>query len=231
MSNSLSKRRSFLSQLGAGVTLAGAGFTLSAVPAAGQSASGAYSPKRHAEDGWMDSLPGSHRLVIDTTTPRGFAEGLAFAGNFLKASMDGYKLADHDSAIIIVARHFATPFAFKDPVWAKYGKVLPPFAAMDDPKTNQRPAFNLLNAPGYGLTLPNFGTTVDDVTKRGVHFAVCQMATGFFAGMFAKATGGTDSAVYAELTANLVDNSHLAAAGIIAVNRAQERGYTLASAG
>jgi hypothetical protein len=35
--------------------------------------------------------------------------------------------------------------------------------------------------------------------------------------------------VFNELTANLVGNAHLVAAGIVAVNRAQERGYTLAT--
>ena len=66
----------------------------------------------------MDSIPGSHRLVIDTTTPRGFAEALAFAGNFLTASAAGYNLTDRDNAIVIVARHFATPFGFKDPMFS-----------------------------------------------------------------------------------------------------------------
>ena len=38
-------------------------------------------------------------------------------------------------------------------------------------------------------------------------------------------------AVYKELTSNLIRNSHMVAAGIVAVNRAQERGYTFANAG
>ena len=35
---------------------------------------------------------------------------------------------------------------------------------------------------------------------------------------------------YNELAANLVPNSHMVAAGIVAVNRAQERGFTLVTA-
>jgi hypothetical protein len=57
------------------------------------------------------------------------------------------------------------------------------------------------------------------------------MATRFISGQLAQATGANADTVYNELTANLVGNSHLVAAGILAVNRAQERGYTLASAG
>jgi hypothetical protein len=56
------------------------------------------------------------------------------------------------------------------------------------------------------------------------------MATRFFAGQLAQATGGNADAVYTEIAVNLVGNAHLVAAGIVAVNRAQERGYTLATA-
>jgi hypothetical protein len=38
-------------------------------------------------------------------------------------------------------------------------------------------------------------------------------------------------AVYNEVVANLMSNSHLAPAGILIVKRAQERGYSFASAG
>jgi hypothetical protein len=221
-------RRSFLTRLGAGVTVLGSGLAAGTGTAAAQSA-GAR-PARHAQDEWMDKLPGKHRLVFDTTTPAGFGAAVAYANNFLTASKDGYGLTDQDHGIIIVARHFATPFAYNDAMWAKYVKAMPPFVVLDDPKTKQRPTFNLYNVGTYGLDLPNLGTTIPDVVKRGVHFAVCQMATRFFAGPLAQGTGGNADAVYNELVANLVGNSHLAAAGIVAVNRAQEHGYTLSTA-
>jgi hypothetical protein len=61
------------------------------------------------------------------------------------------------------------------------------------------------------------------------------MATRRTATTFAqKAGAGADDkakidALYKELTANLVPNAHIVPAGIVAVNRAQERGYTLAT--
>jgi hypothetical protein len=229
-SDSLVPRRSFLTKLGAGVTVAGTSLASGVSLASGQSASSAFRPARHAQDDWMDKLPGKHRLVFDTTTPAGFGAAVAYANNFLTADKDGYGLTDQDHGIIIVARHFATTFAYNDAMWAKYGKAMPPFVVIDDPKTKQRPNFNLYNVGTYGLDLPNLGTTIPDVVKRGVHFAVCQMATKFFAGPLAQATGGNADAVYNELVANLVGNSHMAAAGIVAVNRAQERGYTLSTA-
>jgi hypothetical protein len=223
-------RRSFLTRLGAGVTVLGSGVAAGAGVANAQSASSGSRPARHAQDDWMDKLAGKHRLVFDTTTPAGFGAAVAYANNFLTASKDGYGLTDQDHGIIIVARHFATVYAYNDAMWAKYGKAMPPFVVIDDPKTKQRPTFNLYNVGTYGLDLPNLGTTIPDVVKRGVNFAVCQLATRFFAGPLAQATGGNADAVYNELVANLVSNSHMAAAGIVAVNRAQEHGYTLSTA-
>ena len=57
------------------------------------------------------------------------------------------------------------------------------------------------------------------------------MATRRIAGAIAQATGGNAAAIYTELVANLIGNAHMAAAGILAVNRAQERGYAFASVG
>jgi hypothetical protein len=228
--NPLVARRSFLTRLGAGMTVLGSGMAAGAPVANAQSAAGNFRPARHTQDEWMDKLQGKHRLVFDTTTPAGFGAAVAYANNFLTADKDGYGLTDQDHGIIIVARHFATTFAYNDAMWAKYGKAMPPFVVIDDPKTKQRPTINLYNVGTYGLDLPNLGTTIPDVVKRGVHFAVCQMATKFFSGMLAQATGGTADAVYNEIVANLVGNSHMAAAGIVAVNRAQEHGYTLSTA-
>jgi len=56
---------------------------------------------------------------------------------------------------------------------------------------------------------------------------VCDMATHFFAGQVAMAIGGNADDVYKDLVANLIPSSHMVAAGVVAVNRAQERGYTL----
>jgi intracellular sulfur oxidation DsrE/DsrF family protein len=222
-------RRSFLARLGGGLSVAGISLAGSAPEAAAQSAAGGgrFQAARHAQDDWMDTLPGRHRFVFDATTASTFGAALAYANNFFIASDSGYGLKDPDAAVIIVARHFATPFAYKDAVWAKYGTPLTGVTNLSDPKTKQPPTTNLYNTAGYD-DLANMGTTVDTLLKRGVHFAVCQMATKFFSGMLA-GPGGNADAVYNEVVANLVPNSHLVAAGIVAVNRAQERGYTLAT--
>jgi intracellular sulfur oxidation DsrE/DsrF family protein len=127
-----------------------------------------------------------------------------------------------------VLRHFSTPFAYNDMIWAKYGAGFSEALHFADPKTKQAPTANLYNSAAYGLTLPNFGTTLDSLIQKGVNFAVCDMATHFFAGTIAEKTKGNADAVYRELVANVIPNSHMVPAGIVAVNRAQERGYTFA---
>ena len=131
-------------------------------------------------------------------------------------------------AVVIVARHFATPFAFNDAMWKKYGPTISRLASFTDPKTKQAPASNLYNLPDSGL--PNRSATIDGLIKRGVQFAVCEMATKQIAEPLAAAVGGNAENVFKELSANLVANSRLVPAGIVAVNRAQERGYAFVSA-
>jgi intracellular sulfur oxidation DsrE/DsrF family protein len=236
----LRERRSFLSRLAAGAAVFG-GTVFGSQPAAAQSssaASGAASSStgwraaRHTQDDWLDQIPGSHRFIIDSTSPQGLGNAMLFANNFFVANQNGYGLGNADAAVVLVMRHNSTPFAFSDAMWAKYGKEIGDAAGgFDDPKTKTRPVVNVYNSGGYAAALPNNGVSLEALIGRGVHFAVCQMATRRFAGAIAAAKSLTADAVYTELTSNLVRNSHMAPAGIVAVNRAQERGYTLAVAG
>src|SRR5262249_58011792 len=123
-----------------------------AAPAAGAGAvtAGAQPPAparfqsgRHAADDWMDKLPGKHRVVVDGVTANGAGEAVLFASNLYAANKAGYSLGDADLGIIVVMRHFATPFAFTDAMWAKYGKAMAGMLNFKDPKTNEAPTTNL----------------------------------------------------------------------------------------
>ncbi len=177
----------------------------------------------------MDGLPGKHRVIIDAVSAEGAGSAILFANNLYVANQSGYGLVDRDVAIIVCLRHFATAFAFTDPIWAKYGAGMNEFLKFNDPKTQKAPTTNLYNSADYGTSLPSFGNTIDAIVKRGTHFAVCDMATHFISQNLPGA--GNADAVYKEFTANLIPNSHLVAAGVVGVNRAQERGYTLVYAG
>jgi intracellular sulfur oxidation DsrE/DsrF family protein len=65
-----------------------------------------------------------------------------------------------------------------------------------------------------------------DLIKRGVRFAVCAMSALSVCGVIARATGGNAESVYKEFEANLIPNARIVPAGIVAVNRAQEHGYS-----
>ena len=212
-------RRAFLSQLRTGTTAAGLTVLAGRSTQAQAAGNSRWQPRRHEEDDWLDRIPGVHRLVFDTTNPEGFAEALSFASNYFIANKSDYGLTDLDLAVVIVARHNSTPFAYTDGMWAKYGTGLAQRIGFVDPATQQPPTVNVHRS------------RLDGLLARGVHLAVCQMATRNHAGILAKAAGTDADGVYKELVANLVSNAHMVSAGIVAVNRAQERGYSFAHAG
>jgi intracellular sulfur oxidation DsrE/DsrF family protein len=183
------------------------------------SADTAWKPARHSQDDWLEKIPGQHRFVFDTTTPDGLALAFTFAGNYFTANHDAYGLEDHDLAVVMVARHKSTSFGYNDAMWAKYGKQFSEQAGLTDPKTKQPPTANL------------YLDRLDPLIKKGVQFAVCQMSSRRIAGAIAQTNGGEVEGVLKELAANLIANARIVPAGIVAVNRAQERGYTFVYAG
>jgi intracellular sulfur oxidation DsrE/DsrF family protein len=223
-------RRSFLASLNSRVAALGAMIAGSAALSQGKTKMLRWEPARHEQDDWLDKLPGKHRLIFDTTTREGFGEALAYAGNFMRVNKSDYGLEDSDLAVVIVARHHSTPFAYNDAMWAKYGAPMAALVGFDDPKTKEPPTANIYNSADRSASAPNRGTTVDSLLKRGVQLAVCATATRAYAGSIAKKAGGTTDGIQSELIANLLSNSRMVPAGIVAVSRAQERGYSMVKA-
>jgi len=209
---------------------AAAAVSLAPRNAGAQAPAHAYQPARHSQDEWLDGVPGKHRTIIDCASTASAGAGILYANNLYVANARGYSLKEADVAVVVCLRHLATVFAFNDVVWAKYGKVLSDAVMFTDPKSGQAPSTNLLDATGYGMALPNGGVTIASVAKRGTQFAVCDMATNRLAGLVATSTKGVQEAVYTEFVRNLIPNSHLMSAGVVAVTRAQEYGYTLLTA-
>jgi intracellular sulfur oxidation DsrE/DsrF family protein len=166
---------------------------------------------------------------VDCASANAAGAGLLFANNLYVGNARGYQLTDADVAVVVCLRHLATAFAFNDTIWGKYGQALSDAIAFTDPKTKRAPSINLLDDASY-RELPNSGVTIAAVVKRGTHFAVCDMAANRLASLVAASTKGVQEAVYTEFARNLIPNSHLMAAGVVAVNRAQEYGYTLLTA-
>jgi intracellular sulfur oxidation DsrE/DsrF family protein len=215
-------RRLFLARLGAGAGFVGAS-VISAPSADAQVAADAtWRPARHTQDDWYDKVPGVHRFLFDSSTAESMGWALQFASNYFTANQDVYGLKDSDLAVIIVARHKATSFAYNDAIWAKYGKQISEQAEFMDPKTKEPPKINVYGPAGETQQAGK----MDALIKKGVQFAVCQMSTRGIATRIAKANGLEIANVVKEITENLISNAHMVPAGILAVNRAQERGYS-----
>lgn len=224
-------RRAFVTGLGVGAAALSAGLASRATaeekPA--PAAPAHWQPAMDAQDDWME-LPGRHRLVFDATSAKGAGGALAFTRNYLDANKDGYGIESTDLATIVVLRASATAFGYNDTIWAKYGTIMGTMLELTDPDTKKAPLRNP-HIPAPGAKPDPDAADIPALVARGVHFAICGAATHHVAGTLAKKTGGKAAGIYAELAANLIPNAHLVPAGIVAVNRAQERGYAFSYVG
>ncbi len=222
------ERRSFFTRFNAGAA-ALAALAIGGVAVAKPKTAARWEPARHDKDDWLDQLPAKHRLLFDTITPDSLGDALAFGNNFILVNKADYGVESKDLAVGIVMRHRSTPFGYNDAIWAKYGTILGPITPVEDPKSKLAPKVNVYTVEDYASLLPSRGITLGSLTKQGVQVAVCSMATRGIADVIAGQVRGNGDAINAELIANLVPNARMVPAGIVAVNRAQERGYTLAS--
>lgn len=176
-------------------------------------------PARHAADDWLDQAPEKHRVVFDTWMADKFGEATGFAANWARINKDQYGLTDADLAIVIVARHGTTPFAFNEAIWTKYGKIFAANMSANDKTAHPNPATNI-----YASRLTN-------LTKQGMRLAVCNLTMRAYTEIIAKETGAEQDAIRKELTTNAIGDAHFVPAGIVVVTRAQEHGYALVSIG
>ncbi len=226
-------RRSFLSRIGGGIAMLGAAWAGDSTVAHARTQTppspaidaGRWQPARHAADDWLDQLPAKHRLAFDTMTPDRLEDAIQFAGNFYSANRSAYDLENADLAVIVVMRHRSAPFGYNDRMWAKYGGTLAKRAEFTDPKTNEAPKVNYFTPAVADASARARG--IAGLIKLGVRFAICDLSTHAIAGLIARDHGIDATAAYKEITSNLIGNGRLVPAGIVAVNRAQERGYSI----
>lgn len=220
-------RRSVMTGVGA----AAAALGLQPAVAGAQMSSGGFRPRRHELDAWLDQLPGQHRVFIDSATAFGAGEAVLYANNLYSANESAYALDADELAMVVCFRHFATVFGYNDTMWEKYGEQLSRLASFTDPQSGGPASANLLDSSDYGRSLPNLGNTITAQANRGTQFALCNAATRFFSREIAPATGGSAEDVYQELVANAIPNSRFVPAGVVAMTRSQEYGYSLLYAG
>jgi hypothetical protein len=220
------RRRTFLTATG----LSAAG--LATPPRLGAQEAQGAAPKRdiprYAQDAWFDALPGKHRLFLDATEIAEAAGALGFAWNFLRTSQTGYNLKDADQAVIVCLRHNATELAFSNDLWQKY-KVLRDLSYKHPDTGKLVKGGNVFRPGSTDPKSMSDAFTVDGLARRGVHFAVCGLATRALASQIAGPKAGRDKVedIMDELVAGLPANAHLMASGILAAQRAGEYGYTV----
>ena len=107
-------------------------------------------------------------------------------------------------------------------MWAKHGKALTAATSYTDPKSSEAPKGNLYNEPGSKPSTK--------MAKRGVQFGVCDTASHGLSRRIAGPSGDAD-AIYKEMVASMIPSSRLVVAGVIAVARAQEYGYSVVHVG
>lgn len=221
-------RRLFLGRLGIGAGVVGAAVAGGSSAAMAQVAGdGAWRPARHEQDDWLDRIPGKHRFVFDTSVPDAMGMALQFGNNYFNVNRDAYGLQDSDLAVLIVARHRSTSLAYNDAMWAKYGTQFSEHAMFSDPAITETPKINMYMTRGIDV---NRAGQMAPLIERGLQLAVCATASRGLAGRIARATAGDADKILEEMVANLVPNARLVPAGIVAVNRAQERGYSFVHA-
>ncbi|MEO8563762.1 MAG: twin-arginine translocation signal domain-containing protein [bacterium] len=224
-SNDPSDRRSFLTTLATGSAAIAAG--VMALPHVADAAPAAAVDGANVDEAWLGKLTGKHKQFFDAVTVNdGFPMG--FAMNFLNVYNDAYKIPDANLSAVVGLRHFSIPLAFTDDIWKRY--KLGEFTKAMDPAT-KTPATRNIYYHAHDGELMMAGMAIEKLQARGVVFTVCNMALTILSGLMAPNAGVTADVAKKEWTAGLIPGMVLVPAGVIAVNRAQEKGCAYCFAG
>ncbi len=236
VSDATTPRRAFLGQLAvmaAGVATTACASGSGGVPLGGAAPAPAASatdipklppipplPKLEFDDAWTNRLTGKYRAVFDSPD---IEDGTAVfnAYSYMKGFKDMYKLADTDVDAVVVIRHRAIPMILDDEMWSRYklGAYTKVKAFNSDQWATRNPFYTA--PPGDD---EDAAYSMDALTKRGVIFLGCAMATQGMAGILAHRTGDKADAMFDELRRHLLPGVTLQPSGIFAVMRAQAAG-------
>ena len=230
------ERRGFLGKLATGAAAIGlaalaAPFKINAQdpkPTALKNAAGPVNPA----DVWFNKVKGSHRVVYDVTEPH---EVFPFAWPrvFLMTNA-ATGTPETDCGVVVVLRHNAIAYAFKDKIWAKYnfaevfkaGELGPGFQAADA-ATAAKTRNPMWNAKLGDFKVPGIGAvpiSINELQASGVMFCVCNAAMTVYSTVLAEKMGMKQEEVYKEWASELIPEIQIVPSGVWAVGRAQEHG-------
>lgn len=211
--NPANPRRRFLTQVAAAAASV-ASFSSLAAFSAGAQAGSDKDVMRADDDSWMKPLKGKHRQFFHAIRPE--IAPMLMASNFLDAYRDVYGAKPEHVNAVIGFHAAALAFGFNDTLWSKYemGKV----ADVSDPTTKAHALRNVF-ATGGNLA-------IDALQKRGVVFLMCNTALKLRARSMATAMNVDYDTLFAELSAGVLPGVIRVPALVVAINRAQEMGFT-----
>jgi len=220
-------RRGFLGRLAAGAAALGLGGLVAPAEAAAERRVAPHTPANPEFEAWLNKMTGKHKMLYDMPEPNsGF--GFAWARIFLNTTNETYGTTDAENTVVIVLRHNAIPFGMKSDMWPKY-KLGEAFK-INDAATNAAAARNPFAYVKPG-DLPFPGMAVDELVAKGVLFGICNMALTFYSAQMAKKTAMQAETIKKDWVANLLPGVQVVPSGVIAINRAQEKGCAYCFAG
>ncbi len=227
------QRRGFLGNLITGAAALGlTSISSLKVNAQQQKSTAGKSPPKsaHSADKWFDKIKGSHRVVYDATQPH---EIMPFVWpRVFLVSNAATGTPESDCGVVVVLRHAAIPYAFKDSMWEKYNfaevfkanEIGPSFQAADAATaTKTRNPF--WNAKPDDFKVPGIGPvpiSINSLQDSGVMFCVCDTAITVYSAAVANSKGMKPEEVRADWMANLIPEIQPVPSGVWALGRAQE---------
>jgi intracellular sulfur oxidation DsrE/DsrF family protein len=223
----MTTRSEFLS---AGVAAAAIPALVAASPAPSPSPEPSFPPLHFdvaAFDAALD-VPAAHKHLFASAKVNG---GLIL--DSVRSTLDAYGtlgISVKDVQPAVVFYHFSSPLGFDDLIWNQYviqvmskngksGELSKDLASVYDGKSHGNPCLH--------KTGKEFDTSIESlIADANTRFFVCNNATMYMAGFFAKQLKLDRLTVYATMAAHLVPNATIVPAGVWAIHAVQERHYT-----
>lgn len=208
-----SPRRKFIGQIAAAAASIAA---ISSFPPLAARAEAIASSDDSLTDGdaWMKGLKGKHRQIFHAVKAE--VAPMLMAKNYIDAYQESFHAKQGEVNAVIGFHGTALVFGFQDAIWDKY--ALGKSSEVTDPVT-KAPAIRNIFATGGELA-------IDTLQKRGVVFLMCNTALRIRTRMMSQSLGVPYDTLYAELSGSRIPGVILVPALVVALNRAQERGFT-----
>ena len=185
------------------------------------------SEEQQGADPWLARVTGKHKQVFDAPEVNmGFPS--IFAATYLRTMNETYKLAPGDAHAVVVLRHFAMPMALSDEVWEKYkvGAMM----NVTDPATKAPAVRNIFYKSREG-DIPFPAASIEKVLQMPVTFVACGLALQVLSARAAEGAGVDAATAKSDWEKGIIPGIFVAASGVLAVGRAQERGCGYCFAG